>query len=262
MRGLYYAAIFFFALFPLTALVFNFAKMDQSANTKYDAYARNILNDNLAPNAVLIAPWEVATPIRYFQYVENVRPDVLTIHESPVRPQYQKLYDAAHKLGRPFYYAQFSPEDKRSDEPRTIQAIAFPLAAKPAPQHELNVELNDAVRVVGYDWIQRGNTARLALYYFVKETTRTEYVIEVEVGDPQEETRGYWSKHPVSEYLPTYFWKAGEFYRDVYDVVLDNTAPSGDYVADVTWFAYDSGTGKRDEASAKTFRLDALRIER
>ncbi len=260
MRGLYYAAIFFFAFFPFTALVFNFPKMDQSANTKYDAYARDVLNDNLAPNAVLIAPWEVATPIRYFQYVENIRPDVLTIHESPVRPQYQKLYNAAHKLGRPFYYAQFSPEDKRSDEPRTIQAIAFPLAEKPRAQNELNVALNDAVRVIGYDWIQTGNVARLALYYQVVKTTRTEYVIEVEVGDPQEETRGYWSKHPLSEYHPTYLWQAGEFYRDVYDVVLDKNAPSGAYVADVTWFAYDSVTGKRDETSAKTFRLSGLQI--
>lgn len=260
MRGLYYAAIVYFAFFPLTALYFNFGKMDQSGNTKYDGYARSILNDSLAPNAVLVAPWEVATPIRYFQYVEGVRPDVLTIHESPVRPQYQKIMDAAHQNHRPFYYAQFTPEDKNSDSPRTIQAIAFPLPKNPKPQNKLNVALNDAVRVIGYDWTQTGNVARLALYYRVVAVPPIEYVTEVEVSDPQEVTRGDWAHHPVSEYYPTYLWHSGEFYRDVYDVVLDKDAPNGEYVADVTWYDYDSGTGKRNEASAKTFHLSGLRV--
>lgn len=260
LRVVYYAAIIYFAFFPITALYYNFSKMDQSQNTKYDVYARAILNDHLAQNAVLVAPWEVATPIRYFQYVEGVRPDILTIHESPVRPQYQKILDAAHRLKRPFYYAQFSPEDKNSDEPRTLQAIAFPLPETPQPQNTLNVKLNDAIQLVGYDWTQTGNVARLALYYRVVQPTRTEYVTEVEVGDPQDETRGYWSRHPVSDYYPTYFWQQGDFYRDVYDVVLDQGAPSGDYVADVTWFDYDAEQGKRNEASAQTIRLSGLRV--
>lgn len=256
----YYAVILFLAFFPLTALYFNFPRMDQSGNTKYDAYARAVLNDNLAQNAVLVAPWEVATPIRYFQYVENVRPDVLTIHESPVRPQYQKLLDAAHRLNRAFYYAQFSPEDKNSDETRTIQAVAFPLPAKPNPQTRLNIELGEAIRVIGYDWIQTGNIARLALYYRVLKQTRTEYVTEVEVGDMNDETRGYWSRHPVSEYYPTYLWQEGKFYRDVYDVVLEPGAPRGKYVADVTWFEYDAGTAKRNQAGAQTIRLEGLDV--
>lgn len=260
LRVVYYAAIIYFAFFPITALYYNFSKMDQSQNTKYDVYARAILNDHLAQNAVLVAPWEVATPIRYFQYVEGVRPDILTIHESPVRPQYQKILVAAHRLKRPFYYAQFSPEDKNSDEPRTLQAIAFPLPETPQPQNTLNVKLNDAIQLVGYDWTQTGNVARLALYYRVVQPTRTEYVTEVEVGDPQDETRGYWSRHPVSDYYPTYFWQQGDFYRDVYDVVLDQGAPSGDYVADVTWFDYDAEQGKRNEASAQTIRLSGLRV--
>lgn len=262
---LYYSVIFSFAFFPLSALYFNWTKMDQSGNLKFDQYARGILNDNLAQDAVLIAPWEVAAPIRYFQYVEGVRPDVLTIHESPVRPQYQKIMDAAHRLNRPFYYAQFTPEDKNSDEPRTIQAVGMPLLKKPQPQHELKLDLNDSIRVLGYDWIpnlgQRGRSARLALYYRVLKPTRIEYVTEVELNDPQQATQGYWSRHPVSEYTFTYLWQEGDFYRDVYDVVLDGDAPSGAYAADITWFEYYSNTGKRKEASAKTFRIEGLTVQ-
>lgn len=128
------------------------------------------------------------------------------------------------------------------------------------PPNALNVELNDSVRAVGYAWTQTGRTARLAIYYQVLKPTRVEYVSEVEVSDPHEQTLALWSRHPVSDYYPTYFWKQGEYYRDVYDVVLDHSAPQGDYVADITWFEYDSVTGKRDEASAKTFHLSDLRV--
>lgn len=259
-RGLYYAAIFLFAFFPLTALYFNYAKMDQSGNLKYDAYARSVLNDNLAPNAVLIAPWEVATPIRYFQYVENVRPDVLTIHESPVRPQFRQIYEAARQLKRPFYYAQFTPEDKNTDETRTIQATGIPLAYPPQPQHEMNVQLSETIRLVGYDWMRNGNVARLALYYRAAQPTPIEHFVQVELESPRNETYAQWSRHPVSEYYPTYFWQANEYYRDVFDVVVEEDTPQGDYTANVTWFDIEAATGRRNEGRVKTFQLSGLRI--
>ncbi|MBI4675690.1 MAG: DUF2723 domain-containing protein [Chloroflexi bacterium] len=259
---LYYAVIVFFAFFPLSAFYFNFARMDQSGNTKYDAYARAVLGDNLAQNAVVVAPWEVATPMRYFQYVENVRPDVLTIHESPVRPQYQKILDAAHKLNRPFYYAQFMPEDKNSDAPRTVQAIAFPLSDKPQPQQTLNAKLNDSIRVIGYDWIPSDpQNARLAIYYRVLQPTRIEYVNELELSDTQGVTRAAFSRHPVSEYYPTYFWQDGGYYRDVYDIHLDANAPRGAYSAELIWYEYDAATAQRNEYSAKSVIITGLERE-
>lgn len=260
---MYFAAIFFFAFFPLSALYFNFARMDQSGNTKYDAYARSVLNDNLAPNAVLVAPWEVATPIRYFQYVENMRPDVLTIHESPVRPQYQKLLDAARRLNRPFYYAQFMPEDKNSDAPRTVQAIAFPLPKAPLPQFSLNEKLNDTIRVAGYDWLPlNARNARLIVYYRVAKPTRIEYVNELEMSDAQAVTRASFARHPVSEYYPTYLWKPGEYYRDVYDIHLAADAPAGTYSAELIWYDYDATTAQRDETSARSVIFSDLKMER
>ncbi len=259
LQLVYYAAIFFMAFFPLSALYFNFARMDQSGNAKSDAYARAVLNDDLAPNAVLVAPWEVATPIRYFQYVENVRPDVLTIHESPVRPQYQKILDAAQRLGRPFYYAQFTPEDKNADGARTIQAIAFPLPQEPQPQFRLNEKLNDALRVAGYDWIPLdARSARLMIYYRVVKPTRVEYVDELEVSDAQTVTRAAFARHPVSEYYPTYLWKPGEYFRDVYDIHLDADAPDGNYSAELIWYAYDAAIAQRDESSARSLTFENL----
>jgi len=266
IRLLYLAAIIYFAFFPLTAFYFNFARMDESSNTKYDQYARAVLNDNLAPNSVLIAPWEVATPIRYLQYVENVRPDVLTIHESPVRPQYQKILEAAHQLHRPIYYAQFTPEDKNSDTPRTVQAIAFPLPQKPSPQFVLNEMLNPSIRLLGYDWqpdianVDGTRFARLAFYYQVLQPVQKEYAAELDFGNIRGDALGSWTHRPVSEYLPTYLWKPGEYYRDVWDIPLTNDAPRGLYNAELTWYKVDTSSSKIIESSAKSVNADALRV--
>ncbi|MCX7840916.1 MAG: DUF2723 domain-containing protein, partial [Anaerolineae bacterium] len=63
--------------FPATWLVTNFARLDESQNYAARDYAQIVLNDDLAPNAVVIAPWEISQPLRYFQFVENQRPDLL-----------------------------------------------------------------------------------------------------------------------------------------------------------------------------------------
>ncbi len=117
------------------------------------------------------------------------------------------------------------------------------------------------MRVIGYDWTRLDpQTMRLAVYYRVLQPTRMEYVSEVELSDPKGETRGDWNRHPVSEYYPTYFWRPGEFYRDVYDVHLDDDAPTGEYSAELLWYEYDAGTARRDEASAVSVVLPNLSV--
>lgn len=260
---LYYGAIAYFAFFPLTAWVLNFPRMDQSANTKYERYARAVLEDHLAPGAVLVAPWEIATPIRYLQYVEGVRPDVLTIHESPIRPQYQKILDAAHRLGRPFYYAQFTPEDRNATL-RTIQAIAFPLPNKPQPRYAAEVKLDEAIRVVGYDWspdpARPGDVARLSFYYEVLAPMQKEYIAELELADIRGVPHGSWSHRPVSEYHPTYNWKPGEYYRDVWDIPLDANIPKGLYRAQLTWYEFDSASNAIQEDTARQVLTEVLKV--
>lgn len=264
LRALYAALIAYFALFPLSALVLNFPRMDRSTDRNSEVYARAVLGDQLAPDAVLVAPWEVATPVRYFQYVEGIRPDVLTIHESPVRPQYQKIMEAAHRLHRPFYYAQFTPEDKNTPAPRTVQAVAFPLPQKIEPQHAMDVRLNEGIRVVGYDWTPdlgqpaSAHFARLAVYYEVLKPVTHEYIAELDFGTIRGESLGSWTRRPVSEYYPTYLWQVGEVYRDVWDIPISPDFPRGLYNAQLTWAEFDSARNTADEATAREVRVEAL----
>lgn len=261
---LYGTAVVFFAFFPTSAFIFNYPRMDSSQNITYDLYAHAVLNDHLAPRAVVLAPWEVATPIRYLQFVEKVRQDVLLIHESPVRPQYQKLLDATHRLGRPFYYVQFTPEDKNSSAPRSVQAVPFPLPNDPAPQHPLNAKLTDGIRLIGYDWTpmlaQPQPFARLTFYYQVTAPTRNEYAAELTFADIRGKTHGDWTRRPVSEYYPTYLWQPREYYREIWDIPLTDSMAKGLYNAELTWYELDSNAGALKEDTARTVKVGPLRL--
>lgn len=261
---LYALGLAWFALFPASALVLNFPRMDQSGNTRHALYARAVLDDQLAPHAVLLAPWEIATPIRYYQFVENVRPDLLVIHETPIHAKYQELMDSAQRQGRAFYYAQFLPEDKSAPGPRSIQPVAFPLPAAPQPQYPLDFKVSDAIRLVGYDWQkqieQPDGFARLSVYYSVTAPTRKEYAAELSLADIRGVEHGTWTRRPVSEYYPTYLWQPGKFYREVWDIPLDADLPRGLYSADLTWYELDSSAGALKDETARTVNLGPLQL--
>jgi Protein O-mannosyl-transferase TMEM260-like len=71
--------------FSVTAMLFalclylgviNFAGQDQSTNDLAQARWQDILSQPLERNAVLVGNWESLTPLEYYRYVENLRPDL------------------------------------------------------------------------------------------------------------------------------------------------------------------------------------------
>ncbi len=257
-------ALLLFVLMPLAALWVNFPQMDESRYDQYDVWARSVLSDNLAPNAVVIAPWEIVTGLRYLQFVEGQRPDLLLIHESPVRPQYQKILAAAHTLKRQFYYVLFTPEDKSAPGPRTVQAVGMPLLTAPAPRYPVNAELAGSVRVLGYDLspdpAQPGRFLRVAIYYQVLAPVKGEYNAELDLYDIRGEPHGYWQRTPVSMYYPPNVWKAGEYYRDVWDIPFPADGPAGLYTLRLNWYPFDSGTNFTDRDHGSFVNLGPIRV--
>ena len=251
------------AILPAYTLWANFSAMNESDFNVYDTFARSILQDNLASNAVVIAPWELATGLRYLQFVEGRRPDLLIIHESPVRPQYQKLLASAHSLARPFYYVQFTPEDRAVPGFRTVQAVGLPLLTKPAPRYRLDANLTNAVRVLGYDLqpdpAMPGSLMRVMVYYQVVAPLTTQYIAGLDLADIRGEPHGDWQHPPVSEYYPTYFWKVGEYYRDVWDISLPADAPKGLYGLELSWYPFDPVTNATHYEQAQTISFGPIR---
>jgi hypothetical protein len=238
-------------LLPLSALIVNFPRLDKSNYNAARDFAQAVLNDHLAPNAVVIAPWEVSQPIRYYQFVENQRPDLLVVNVSPVWQQFQTMLARARALNRPFYLVEFSPELRTTPGPRSVQAIPLPLPDEPRPRYLLpNTHVIPEVQVVGYDLEpdppQPGKPARVLIYYRTLARMYPMYSTALSVGDISGKPWGNYSGFPASFYYPTYRWQAGELYRDAWTINLPADAPNGLYTLDLSWYVYDLETRKPD----------------
>lgn len=252
------------ALLPVYALVTNFAAIDQSGNYDSRRNAEFLLSDNLAPNAVVIAPWEVATPLRYMQFVENRRPDLLITNVSPIWPQFTALHDRAGELGRAFYDIEFNPELKQDSEFRSVQAVPLPLVGEPHPSHVLHKNILNEVQVLGYDLDPDppipGKAARVLVYYRTVARMFPMYSSGLALnnlrGEPVKEVLGF----PSSFYYPTYRWRSDETYRDVYAFQVPPTAPAGLYTLDLSWYPYDLDTHVSERSKESTLSLGAIRV--
>ncbi len=253
-------------LLPLSALIANFPSLDESNNYGPRDDAQTVLHDNLAPNAVVIAPWEVSQPIRYFQFVENQRPDLLVVSVPPIWKQFDTMLANAHQINRPFYFVQFTPEYKTDPGPRTVQAVPLPLLQAPQPRYALSQgTIVPQVQVLGYDLDpdppQPGKPTRIWVYYRATERMYPMYSAMLTLSDITGRVWGEYSGFPVSFYFPTYRWyELGEYYRDGWTINLPPDAPNGLYHLDLSWFVYDLETHKPDYGSETSVALGALRV--
>lgn len=234
-----------FALLPYSRLVVNFDSLDQSHNSSYSEFAQTVLADHLGPNAVLVAPWEIATPIRYFQFVEKRRQDLLVIHDVPSHPKFFEILDNARKQNRPFYWVEFTPEDRLAPGPRYVQALPLPLRDPVAPQFALDVKMTEGITLVGYSLTpnlpQPGSMTRVEFLYRTDAPTKSEFGAELSMADLSGHEWGDYARPPVSQYYPPSFWRQGEYFREVWFWTLPLEAPAGLYTAELSWFNRSEG---------------------
>lgn len=253
------------ALLPLSALVVNLPRLDKSNYLGARDFAQAALRDNLAASAVVIAPWEVATPIRYYQFVENQRADLLVVHASPTQPQFETMLASARKLERPFYQVQFTPELKTTPGPRSVQAIPLPLRDEPRPRYALPIARTvPEVQVLGYDvepaLPQPGKPIRVLVYYRTLGRMYPLYTSILSIGDLLGRPWGDYPNWPGSYYYPTYRWQTGEIYRTAWTIDLPADAPSGLYTFDLSWYVYNLQNGETDYEREYKLALGAIRV--
>ncbi|MDE3087989.1 MAG: DUF2723 domain-containing protein [Chloroflexota bacterium] len=265
-RALPYAIALAALALPISSLATNYARLDESANYAPRDDAQAVLRDHLPPNAVLIAPWEVSQPLRYFQFVENQRPDLLVVHVSPASKQFEAMMTNAHALNRPFYSVEFNPEVKAPGVPRSVQAIPLPLMTEPQPRYRLNdARIVPQVQVLGYDLEPEppipGEPARILVYYRAFDRMFPMYSAALRVTDLQGSPVAESSGFPGSFYLPTYRWyQFGEFYRDAWSIDLSPDAPAGLYNVTLSWYVYHLETRKPDFDQENLLALGTIRV--
>lgn len=259
------AAIIFLTL-PISAVSANYAALDESQNYAPRDYALEILNENLPRNAVVIAPWEISEPLRYFQFVEGRRPDLLVVNVSPIWLQFDRLVQRANELKRPIYYVQFDPEFRTTPGYRSVKAVPLPMMQEPRPQIVLSDQnIVPQVQVLGYDLKpatpQPGAPLRLSIYYNARERMYPMYSSTLTVTDITGKLIGDYDSFPGSRYFPTYRWyELGNFYRDDYTIVLPADAPAGLYHLDLAWHEFDINTGVSSDDKTYRVSLGEVRV--
>ncbi len=260
------ATLFGLCLILLAGLAGNYGTLDRSNNLEPRAYAQAVLHEDLAPNAVVVAPWEVSQPMRFYQFVENQRPDLLVVHVACDWPQFSTMLANAHSLNRPFYSVEFSPPLKTDPGPRSVQAVPLPMLETPQPRHTMPTgSIAPEVQVLGYDLDpdppQPGKSARLWVYYRATARMYPMYTAMLSVGDITGRMWNEVSRFPVSSCFPTYRWyELGEYYRDGWTIDLPPDAPNGLYNLDLSWFVYDLDARKTDYASERSISLGPVRV--
>jgi len=261
------AALMLLALcvFPGYALVSNFARLDESQNYAARDYAQIVLEDDLAPNAIVIAPWEISQPLRYFQFVENRRPDLLITNVSPIWPQFERMMTRARELKRPFYNVEFFPEARTAPGPRSVQAVPLPLFDEPQPRYPLHdARIVPETQVLGFDvhpeLPQPGKPMRVLVYYRTLARMYPMYSAMLSLHDASGTLIGDYAGFPGSYYFPTYRWQAGEMYRSAWTIPLPADLPVGLYHLDLYWYVYDLETHTSDYTREFHLALGTIRI--
>jgi hypothetical protein len=182
-------------------------------------------------DAVIVADWEQATPLWYYQQVEGLRPDVDIVY--PV-----ERLDEAAASGRPLYLSRNQPGLAERWHPfSTGPLIALnPEAVRepPAGSVPLRIKLGDTFELAGFTYGQSdfypATVVPLTLFWRALQDPPHDYSVSLRLMDGEREVVVQVdSQHPVLGTFPTSQWIAGEVVGDYYELQLPGDLPPGLY---------------------------------
>ncbi|MGQ9626093.1 MAG: glycosyltransferase family 117 protein, partial [Anaerolineae bacterium] len=239
----YYA---FWLIIPLSLLHRNYAKLDMSQAYEAQTYARQVLSQPLEEKAVLAGPAGLAAAVRYFQYVEGQRPDLIVISAELSSKGGKKLMRNCMEAGRPLYLLDFPTEESKLAHPPygVVQLIPLPLYGEPDLQHPLQAELEDKLFLLGYDVerarVEQGTAFHLTLYWHVSGKMEQDYHVFIHLLDADGKRWSQVDRRPVSVYFPTSQWQVGQTFRDEYWMPIPKDAPAGQYFLELGMYSQET----------------------
>jgi hypothetical protein len=225
-----------FLVQPLALLRDNYPELDLSQRWAVHDYGVDMLSQPLEDNAVIIGILGEMTLLRYFQWTEGLRPEVVTIVADRDDKRLAVLEDALgadqavyvtrpiHGLPERYSLSALGP---------LIRVRAAPVTAIPTAQHPLAIDLTGSLRLLGYDAAilspHQQTTVRLTLHWQVLAPVGADYKVSARLLDAEGNQIAQIDDVPVHNTYPTSRWKAGETIADVYDLAVPPDTPSGQY---------------------------------
>ncbi len=186
------------------------------------------------PDSIIWADWEQYTPIRYYQFMNNLRNDVTP--RNPLNNWPEKVA-VAHKSGQPIYFAR-KPADLIGTPYLSMVGSLIYIGTQ--PQFEvppditpLEVNFEDELELIGYrsqiypqnrgvaSKIGAASILQITFYWRVPQKVAWDYALSLRLIDAQrQEVYKKDAAHPVLSSYPTTLWTPGEIVGDFYELPL------------------------------------------
>jgi hypothetical protein len=185
----------------------------------------------VAPNAVIVGDWEQATPLWYYQQVENLRPDVQIVY--PV-----ERLDEAAAWGRPIYLARTVADVAGRWHPSSLGPLVALLEAPrfeaPSGSLPIGLDFGGVVELAAAEpaasAYQPGQVVPLMIYWRALQQISADYSVSLRLLDAEGAVIAQVdSQHPVLGMAPTSQWLPGQVLGDYYELQLPSDLAPGDY---------------------------------
>lgn len=186
---------------------------------------------HVAPDGIVVGDWEQATPMRYYQWVEGLQPDVQVLY--PV----DRLEEAA-ATGRPLYLARTHSGLAERWHPSASGPL---IALHPEPVFDLStdastlgIRLGETFELAGFAYgeaaYRPATVVPLTLYWRAIQAPAYDYSVSLRLFDEAgREVFKVDSQDPVLGTYPTSLWSAGEVVADYYEILLPAGLAPGRY---------------------------------
>jgi len=237
-------------LFPLFLVYANFPVRDVSQDTTARDAGRDIMSQPLEKGAAIVGLLGETTLVRYFQWTQGLRPDLVTV---PADSEEVRLAAVAEQLaaGRAVYITRPLPGAAErwhlSSVGPLVRVRPGPVTELPVTQYPAGVQYAPGVRLLGYDLaalndgtagplpVESGQRLRVTLYWYPTRVITDDLLVFVHVLDGVGHRLGQDDAPPVRGCYPTTAWRPGEIVADTHDVRLLPGAPPGVYRLRVGW---------------------------
>jgi hypothetical protein len=208
--------------------------MDNWRQALRDGYMADRLGRAIAgvdPSAVVVADWEQAVPLWYYQQVLGWNPGVEIVY--PIT-----RLDEAAATGRPLYIARTNDGLADRWHPSSVGPL-IALSPEPARQlpagiQPLGAQLGDTLELAGYSYGQAdlvaGTVVPLTLYWRALAPPAADYSVSLRLYDAAgNEVFKVDNQNPVLGSYPTSRWSPGEVVADYYEIQLPFSPAPGTY---------------------------------
>jgi hypothetical protein len=246
-----YGIVALFALMPLSQVWNNYPRVDESGDYEARQWAEGVLSQPLPEGAILISnDRNEITPLIYLQYVEGIRPDILTMFPLMLPgDEYSnvvRMIDSVIDLERPIYLVKPMPglELKYRTEPLDPLVEVTGPAITGEPEYPTDLALDDSLVLIGYDLepdeATTGEQLRVTLYWQAKKPLGADYHSYVHLVDEEGNVVAQSDHQPGGVYYPPTLWQPEELILDEHNVTIPADSAGRTFQLLASMYAYPS----------------------